>query len=680
MASTGGKRVVSKDHESNGKLYDALLKEDKEAVIKLCADMEDHALHILTIHEDTVLHKAAYSKQADLVLSLLKDLPPCHGNKLGRKNRSGNTILHEAATLDQGSSVIVAEEMINRDQELLRMRNELGETPLFRAARYGKTEIFNFLADESLNYGEKEIQQFVQRNDKTTILHIAILSQHFGLALKIATHGRFKYLVGERDEDGMTALQLLSCNPKAFEPVRSRGFLKRISSKVKMCCSSAESNDISKEKLSHESALELAKLLVKEDTSWEITSSGIDTSKPRLHKYGSTDVSTTNENVDNPDQLPSSISLQQVLELGGITPLFLATKSGCIEIVREILEIYPQAVEHIDNEGRTILHVAIKYRQLEVFKLVLTMEVAMRWLVRRLDNDGNSILHMVGIKRDDYVPEKLRGPALELQEELLWFERVKSVTKAHFIDHRNKKKLTAEGLFAKNNTELRNAARDWLKHTAEGCSIVAVLIATVAFAAAYTIPGGPNQNTGVPVLLNHSFFVVFTAFDVLSLTFALTSVVIFLSILTAPFRLEDFKHSLPNKLMLGFTFLFLSVSMMMIAFSATIILMIRGKERWTKSLLYSLSFLPVGIFALAYFPPYLSLSKTYKYLLEKIMEAFPCRTMSTDTYFFYSNRKAEIRSSSIRLQGGSNTNSCRDNSVGEHWGCNDASQAMQFSV
>uniref|UniRef100_A0A7N2LT17 PGG domain-containing protein n=1 Tax=Quercus lobata TaxID=97700 RepID=A0A7N2LT17_QUELO len=449
-----------------------------------------------------------------------------------------------------------------------------------------------------------------------------------------------------------------------------------------MCCSSAEGNDVSMEKLSHESALELAKLLVKQDTSWEITSSGIDTSKPRLHKYGGTtsDVSTTNENVDKPDQLPSSISLQQVLELGGITPLFLATKSGCIEIVREILEIYPQAVEHIDNEGRTILHVAIKYRQLEVFKLVLTMEVAMRWLVRRLDNDGNSILHMVGIKRDDYVPEKLRGPALELQEELLWFERVKSVTKAHFIDHRNKKKLTAEGLFAKNNTELRNAARDWLKHTAEGCSIVAVLIATVAFAAAYTIPGGPNQNTGVPLLLNQSFFVVFTATDVLSLTCALTSVVIFLSILTAPFRLEDFKHSLPNKLMLGFTFLFLSVSMMMISFSATIILMIRSKERWTKILLYSLSFLPVGIFALAYFPLYLSLSNTYKYLLKKIMEAFPCRTMSTDTYFFHSNRKAKNRSSSIRLQGGNNNNSCRDNSVGEHCGCHDTSQTTQSPV
>ena len=62
--------------------------------------------------------------------------------------------------------------------------------------------------------------------------------------------------------------------------------------------------------------------------------------------------------------------LQQQVPVGEITPLFLATKSGCIEIVKEILKIFPQAVEHIDNEGRTILHVAIKYRQLEFSILV----------------------------------------------------------------------------------------------------------------------------------------------------------------------------------------------------------------------------------------------------------------------------------------------------------------------
>ena len=202
-------------------------------------------------------------------------------------------------------------------------------------------------------------------------------------------------------------------------------------------------------------------------------------------------------------------------------------------------------------------------------------------------------------------------------------QRVKAVTKASFIDHRNKRKDTAEALFSNTNKDLRNEAREWLKKTAEGCSIVAVLIATVAFAAAYTIPGGPNQNTGLPVLLYQPFFVVFTATDVLSLACALTSVVIFLSILTSPYRMVDFKHSLPNKLMLGFTFLFLSVSMMMISFAATILLIIRGKQSWTKVMLYSLSFLPVGIFALSYIPLYISLSRTYKYLLEKITQAIP---------------------------------------------------------
>lgn len=112
--------------------------------------------------------------------------------------------------------------------------------------------------------------------------------------------------------------------------------------------------------------------------------------------------------------------------------------------------------------------------------------------------------------------------------------------------------LTAEGLFASANNDLRVSSKEWLIHTAEGCSVVAVLIATVAFAAAYTVPGGSNESTGYPILINQPFFVVFTISDVLSLTSSLAAVVTFLSILTSPFRLEDFKHSLPNKMALGF--------------------------------------------------------------------------------------------------------------------------------
>lgn len=127
-------------------------------------------------------------------------------------------------------------------------------------------------------------------------------------------------------------------------------------------------------------------------------------------------------------------------------------------------------------------------------------------------------------------------------------QRVKEVLPPHLIDHRNNEKQTAEGFFATTHKALRETSVEWLKRTSEGCSVVAVLIATVAFAAAYTVPGGPNNQTGFPVLQKHPFFVVFTVTDVLSLSFALTSVVIFLSIVTSPFRMADFRNSLPKKL------------------------------------------------------------------------------------------------------------------------------------
>jgi hypothetical protein len=183
MASTAEKNI-GKYHQLNGELYKALLTiENKEMeVMELCARFDEHAFHILSIHNDTVLHKAIYAKQANLVLRLLEALPRGrHLDKMTHQNEAGNTILHEAATLDQENSVEVATKMLEKAPELLCMTNKLGETALFRAARYGKTGIFNFLAKKILeHHDEASLQRSIQRNDKTTILHIAILSQHFG--------------------------------------------------------------------------------------------------------------------------------------------------------------------------------------------------------------------------------------------------------------------------------------------------------------------------------------------------------------------------------------------------------------------------------------------------------------------------------------------------------------------
>jgi hypothetical protein len=209
-------------------------------------------------------------------------------------------------------------------------------------------------------------------------------------------------------------------------------------------------------------------------------------------------------------------------------------------------------------------------------------------------------------------------------------QRVKDILPTHYEMHRCKvvtalsdqKKdetyVTAQELFNRDHETLLKEAKKWLKRTSESCSTVAVLIATVAFAAAYTVPGGSDQVTGVPVLLHDPFFLAFTITDVFSLASSLTSVVMFLSILTSPFRFQDFRHSLPWKLRLGFIFLFFSVAVTMLAFAATIMLIVHLKKRWTTWLIYTAAFLPVTVFAILQFPWILVSKSSFKFFLKLI--------------------------------------------------------------
>ncbi|KAA8515560.1 hypothetical protein F0562_018829 [Nyssa sinensis] len=232
-------------HGINKELYTALMNGDGGRVIELCRRIPEGPLHILTVHNDTVLHMATYSKQKDLVLELLRELPESHLDKMFHQNDIGNTILHEAATSNR--IVPAAMEMLRRAPKLLSIHNKRGETALFRAARYGKIEMFEYLDGEvnkifGSEGGEEARKSFYQRDDKTTVLHISILTEFFDLALLIAR--KYEYLVGARDEDGMTPLQLLACNPSAF---RSRSQQRSLEHLTYSCVSTNDTTHVTEE-------------------------------------------------------------------------------------------------------------------------------------------------------------------------------------------------------------------------------------------------------------------------------------------------------------------------------------------------------------------------------------------------------------------------------------------------
>lgn len=176
---------------------------------------------------------------------------------------------------------------------------------------------------------------------------------------------------------------------------------------------------VRKERARRESAVKLAELLIPHDTSWKNTSPREDRSKPRTHRYGLR--ASSNETGSARDRGLQSLSLaseekkettqgwsqesnkssftQREEEEGddafeeyatpiiktGETPLFLAVMSGVREIVEQILDVHPQSIEHINHKGKNILHLAIKYRQIEIFNQVVKNDMLARRLVRKTD-------------------------------------------------------------------------------------------------------------------------------------------------------------------------------------------------------------------------------------------------------------------------------------------------------
>lgn len=230
------------------------------------------------------------------------------------------------------------------------------------------------------------------------------------------------------------------------------------------------------EKKRHESAFELAKFLIKRDLSWQFSSTkgGEDVKltaakgeKNRLHdtqktgsdqggRVGDAHTQSTHEIIsiaeetgergsgDLPPTPPKETAtsfepnMEKTVGASAVanegttseektpqpsppppTSLLIATSKGIVEIVKEILRVYPQAVEHVSGKGQNILHVAIQHRQLEIFSSVKNKGVPLARLVRRIDNDGYTILHHAGV---NHTGASKLAPALQLQEELRWFE------------------------------------------------------------------------------------------------------------------------------------------------------------------------------------------------------------------------------------------------------------------
>lgn len=169
------------------------------------------------------------------------------------------------------------------------------------------------------------------------------------------------------------------------------------------------------------------------------------------------------------------------------------------------------------------------------------------------------------------------------------------------LESKNKESQTPRESFTENHRSLTGAAEEWMKGTATSCTVVGALIVTVMFSVAFTVPGGNNQDTGYPIFLGQKLFNIFIISDAISLFSSIASVLMFLGILTSRYAEEDFLKSLPTKMMVGLSTLFLSLASMTIAFTAALLIMLR-REPWVKNSVIFLACLPTILFIWMQFP------------------------------------------------------------------------------
>ncbi|GKV34827.1 hypothetical protein SLEP1_g43168 [Rubroshorea leprosula] len=228
---------------------------------------------------------------------------------------------------------------------------------------------------------------------------------------------------------------------------------------------------------------------------------------------------------------------------------------------------------------------AIAHRQEEVAKYLYKYGADIFY---DIDEDGNNNLHLAAKLTLRFQLDRISDAASQLQSEVRWFKSVEEIVPQFFNEQKNKDGETPYQVFVKEHKNMLKEAEEWMKKTAESSTVIGALIITIMFAAAFTVPGGNDQNTGFPIFLNttepaESFtvtpFKVFIISDAISLFTAASSVLIFLGILSARYAYEDFLMSLPMKLIFGLSFLFISIATMTVAFCATLYVMLRGQQK-----------------------------------------------------------------------------------------------------
>nr|XP_043617636.1 uncharacterized protein LOC122589408 isoform X1 [Erigeron canadensis] len=592
-------------------LYEASIKGDWQTAHDILKGNPDLVKWSITENCETALHVAASAKQTKQMEDFVKNLVKMMAKEdLELQNNSFNTALCLAAA---AGNVEMVKILVEKNPALLTIPGSQQMMPLYMAALFGQRDVVYYLYGRS-----KGLRDDGWNNqNRGWLLLKCVEADLFDIALQI---------LEERPElaSNGSVLGVLAKKPDAFSR-KSSNIFRRTLNKVL----ARDGFKAVPEKDSE--ALQLLRIIwgniakkPKKEIDDIIRGPPDGPKKEDRLPYGREDQTLHLLKLisDNVVKMPSEIqrltagssgTIKRAPSMGNARKtyssriLFVAAEMGNTKFIVELIRKYPDLIWKVNDNNQSIFHIAVKHRHEGIYNLLYEIG-SMKDLITPLkDDNDNNMLHLVGKSAKKKRLQDVSGVALQMQRELLWFKEVESMIPPSYRERKNKDGLTPYELFTKEHKDLVAQGEKWMKGTSSQCMVVAALIATIVFAAAFTVPGGYIQDTnskdnGIPVFHSKVTFMVFVVADAISLFSSSASILMFLSILTSRYAERDFLQSLPKKLMIGLFTLFLSITSMTVAFSVSFFVLYKNGLVWMPIVISMFAVLPVFLFAWLQYP------------------------------------------------------------------------------
>ncbi|KAJ9555376.1 hypothetical protein OSB04_009990 [Centaurea solstitialis] len=601
------------DERFNLLLHKAVFDDDWNSLSEIFEEHPARRTDPVNDQKETPLMFAVGTNRSHrFVKSLVSDLSRdgLINQALAERNYQGDTALHYAATVGNVTDFTLLVSSSSKPVELaFNYKNNYGRTPLFVAAYQGKrNKMLEFLFSR-LRVLNPPISGIPDRSlCGGDLLGPAIEGEFIDIALKLVKE--HSEIILSKGWNIQRALDKLARNPKFFRSGSGLGFFGHL---IYSLLPVHESKIVANEKTTtqrfpkdEESIYTTAKEFYHRKCTSEAWFKRIlrYIASPIMNIY---DMKVTHTQANQLVQCLCENAVKRctkefVFVIFGST-MSNAVRFETLEVIEEIIRASPSIIDSILDVNNAFDE-AIKRRQYRTYNLLYQITSYRMLIASRLDDDTNENMLQIVAKT---LPSRkftnhMGGAALQMQHELQWFKEIESnLVEPSYKEELNRQGKTPRMVFSEVHESLLTEGRDWMKAAADSSSTVAALIVTVAFAAAFTVPGG-NKSEGKPVYLDNGSFMLFIISDAVALFSSVTSVLMFLGILTSRYAEEDFLYTLPTKMTIGLISLFLSLAAMIVAFSATLSVVLQDKVRWIAAPLLAIACIPVGVFGVLQFP------------------------------------------------------------------------------